>query len=64
MYGNLMIAMKQRKVTQAKIARLLNMSGQGIYKKLHTGNFDMSEAVLIQEKWFADYDLKELFKRS
>ena len=67
MYGNLIIAMKQHKpkVTQADLARLLELSSQGTFNKVHgDSKFDSEEMFAIQERYFPDYEIKVLFKKS
>ena len=64
MYGNLLIEMKKRKVTQAEIAEALNISRRSVFNKV-SGNieFSMSEALTIKRTFFNDKTIEYLFEQ-
>lgn len=63
MYGNLIIEMKRKKVTQKELADCIGITTRGIFKKLHGGEFYHSETVKIRDKFFPDFDIEKLFER-
>ena len=64
MYGNLIIEMKKKKVTQAEIAKALNISRRSVFNKV-SGNieFSMSEALTIKRTFFDDQTIEYLFEQ-
>ncbi len=62
MYANLYTAMKKAKVTQLELSKALSLSPKAVNNKLKgRSKFDSSEMIFIQERYFPDSDLKELF---
>ena len=62
MLGNLYISLKQKKISQADLARLLNLSANSVNRKLlGKREFKSSEMLLIQKKFFPEQTLEFLF---
>lgn len=64
MYGNLREAIKQKRLTQAVIAREVELSLRGFSLKLLHRNFTTEEMFIIHDKFFPDKDLRTLFAKT
>jgi len=63
MLGNLYIAMKQKKVRQVDIARLLKISEMSVSNKLKgKRELTRTEMFAIKNKYFPEADIEVLFK--
>ena len=64
MYGNLILEMKKRKVTQTAIARSIGRTARGTNKKiLGETEFTTGEAMTIKQTFFPDLTLEYLFEK-
>lgn len=62
MKKNLFILMKQNKVTNSAVAKLLSISLQGLqHKLLGETEFKANEMFAIRNKFFPDKSLEEIF---
>lgn len=65
MYGNLIAEMKKAKITQTRIAKLLQISNNSVSKKI-SGKFSFraDEMFAIQKEFFPDKTLEYLFTKN
>jgi predicted transcriptional regulator len=66
MYLNLIIAMREKKITMGQLADLLDCRKATISNKVNgltKGGFYFDEAARIRNKYFKGYDYDYLFKR-
>ncbi len=64
MYKNLYSELKERKITQTELAKLLNITGRGLnLKMLGKSEFKSGEMFKIRETYFPDLTLEYLFKK-
>ena len=63
MYSNLIAEMKAKKVSRSDLQKLLQIHSNSVSNKLtHKTRFTIDEAMKIQEQFFPECDLSELFK--
>lgn len=63
MYLNLEVEILKHKIKKEEIAKVIDKTLNTLRQKtMGTSNFTYDEAVKIQETFFENYDLKELFK--
>lgn len=63
MYLNLEVEILKHKIKKEEIAKVIDKTLNTLRQKMiGTSNFTYDEAVKIQETFFQNYDLKELFK--
>ena len=63
MYLNLEVEILKHKIKKEEIAKVIDKTLNTLRQKMRgTSNFTYDEAVKIQETFFENYDLKELFK--
>ncbi len=63
MYLNLEVEILKHKIKKEEIAKVIDKTLNTLRQKMMgTSNFTYDEAVKIQETFFENYDLKELFK--
>lgn len=63
MYLNLEVEILKKKIKKEEIARTIGKTLNTLKQKMiGTSSFTYDEAVKIQETFFQNYDLKELFK--
>ena len=64
MLGNLYVEIKNKRITQTQIAKLLNLSINSVNFKIRgKSEFTRQEMFLIQEKLFPDKELEYLFRK-
>ena len=63
MYTNLIAKMNEKKVSRSDIQRLLQIHSNSVSNKLkHRTSFTIDEAMKIQEQFFPECELSELFR--
>ena len=63
MYSNLIAEMKAKKVSRSNIQKLLDIHYNSVSNKFsHKTCFTIDEAIKIQEHFFPECELSELFK--
>lgn len=63
MYSNLIAEMKAKKVSRSDIQKLLQIHSNSVSNKLkHRTSFTIDEAMKIQEQFFPECELSELFR--
>lgn len=64
MYGNLLIEMKRRKITQTAMAEHLGITTRGLNLKVRGhSDFTAPEMFAIQREYFPDLTLEYLFEK-
>ena len=64
MYGNLLLALKEKGVSQKEVAKKLDLSPQSVYMKIHgRREFTAPEMFTIQREYFPNVTLEELFAK-
>ena len=63
MFDNLYRLMKERGVTQVQAAKAIGVTARGFNKKLRETDFTSREMFAIQQIFFADKSIEEIFKR-
>ena len=65
MYGNLVVAMKLRKITNENIATTLGIHRNSVSNKINgDSKFSIEEAFKIHSTFFSDMNIEELFKKN
>lgn len=65
MYGNLIVAMKLKKVTIEDIAEYLRIHRNSVSNKINgNSKFTIEEAFGIHKKFFQDMNMEELFTKT
>ena len=63
-HSTLIGEMAKKKITIEQIAKLLNIHRNSVANKLNgITDFTIEEAIQIQETFFPDWNLKELFRK-
>lgn len=65
MYGNLIVAMKLRRITIEDIAEFLGLHRNSVSNKINgSSKFTIEEAFEIHKKFFRDMNMEELFTKT
>ena len=65
LYGNLVVAMKLRKITNENIAAALGIHRNSVSNKINgDSKFSIEEAFKIHSVFFSDMNMEELFRKN